>query len=338
MNIRRLLLVLATIIAAVVLLVLLVHLSGLRADQFWRAVSALGPYEMAGCLIGFALPVLIASIKWRSVVSRALRAPSILPNFLFFFHFSALSGVMGQVITPYAAGPIVRGLATKRGGHGGFALGASTSVLEQFFDAWASLIFAGMGILLFLIGVPEQIALMGYILAAIIGAVGVQVILVLPSSTRVLGWVGNILPGQRERLKNLENLKTQTDLINTRFVSRLYWLSVLRFWVLGVAVIAVASTFGEDWSVLGLLHVYATVQITRFAVFTPGNLGLAEWGWTTVLTLYGWDFATAALFSLTFRAVGLVFTCMIYVFAALCYLVPNWRTGGAPDAKNEDSR
>lgn len=336
MNTRRPILVLATLVAAVVLLVLLIHLSGVRADQFLHALSALGPYEMAGCLIGFALPVLIASIKWRSVVARVMRPPAVLPGFRFFFHFSALSGVLGQVITPYAAGPIVRGLATKRGGHGGFTLGASTSVLEQFFDAWASLIFAGMGILLFLTGVSPQIALVGYIFAAIIGAVGVQVILVLPGS-KVLGWAGNVLPGQRERLQNLENLRTQTELINTGFVNRLYWLSVLRFWVLGVAVIAVASTFGEDWSVLGLLHVYAAVQITRFAVFTPGNLGLAEWGWATVLSLYGWDFATAALFALTFRAVGLVFTCMIYVFAALGYLVPDGRGRGAA-TKSDDPR
>ncbi len=325
MHTRRLIIMLAALIVALGLLVLLISLSGLQVDQIVGALSAFGPFEIAGCLVGFTAPVLIASVKWRSVVCRATLRPSSLPSFPFFFHFSALSGVLGLVVTPYVTGPLVRGLATKRGGHGGFALGASTSVLEQFFDAWASLILSGVAVLMLLAGVPDDIALVGYILAAVVGAVGVQVLLVLPGSTAVLDWLGDSLPGQRERLNKLIHLKTETKLLNGRFVNRLYWLSVLRFWILGMAVIAIASTFQHELTMVALLHVFAVVQITRFAVFTPGNLGLDEWGWVTVLSFYGWDFTTAALFALTFRTVGFVFTCVTYVVAALWYHVASWR-------------
>ena len=324
---RRITIVILTVAAAIALLALLVHLSGASLDQLARILSALGPWQILGCLIGIAAPVLIASVKWRSVVERVMRVPTDLPGFTFFLHFSALSGVLGQVITPYAAGPMVRGMATRRVRGGSFVFGASTSMLEQFFDAWASLVFASAGVLLLLLGVSEQIALFGYVVVAVIGAVGVQIILILPSSEAVLRRLSTILPGQHERLEALMRLKVRSNVISSGFVNRLYWLSVLRFWIVGVAVIAVASSFSRDWTVLSLLHVYAAAQITRFAVFTPGNLGLAEWGWTTVLAFYGWSFQSAALFALAFRVVGITFTCIVYLFAAGFYLLPGWFSG-----------
>lgn len=59
---------------------------------------------------------------------------------------------------------------------------------------------------------------------------------------------------------------------------------------------------------LNLWHIaYATPPATLTALLplTPGNLGVAEWGWTYVLTLWHADPAVAALYALGFR--GLIF-------------------------------
>lgn len=59
---------------------------------------------------------------------------------------------------------------------------------------------------------------------------------------------------------------------------------------------------------LNLWHIaYATPPATLTALLplTPGNLGIAEWGWTYVLALWHADPAVAALYALGFR--GLIF-------------------------------
>ena len=327
MNTRRVFITAATSFAAVLMLVVLIYASGIEFDLFVNRLAGLGPWQLLLCFIGFASPVLIASVKWRGVVVRTMQHSATLPSFPFFFHISALSGVVGQVITPYAAGPFVRGFATRQMKGGSFAFGASTSVLEQVFDAWASLVFSGAGLLFLLAGISPFIALFGFAVAAAIGIIGIYFLLALPSSTPVLTWLERRFPRQRERIGALIALKERSGIASLGFIGWLYWLSVLRFWVPCFAIVAVAGTFAEDWTVLGLIQVYAAAEITRFAVFTPGNLGLAEWGWTTVLALFGWSFQSAALFALTFRIVGIAFTSLVYVLSAALYLLPGLMSG-----------
>ena len=273
-------------------------------------------------ITGVFVPIWLGAAKWRAVISRtrAWQGPDIPPGF--YFYHTALATVLGQFLTPYLSGPLIRGYATRKLGPKGFTLGATSSGYEQAFDAYATALFAGIALVLFGAGISAPPALGILALTAIAGWGIVYLVVVNPG---LRGKIAALLartpiPGSG-KLADALYAAMQSGVFETGMTARLYLYSVVRFWVLALTAIATARLMGPDFSIENLVFAFAIVQIARFAAFTPGNLGIAEWSWSFVLLAFGWPLETAAIFSITLRIVSLLAIIPVFVSAAVFHII-----------------
>lgn len=316
MKARQIGLSVAGLALAVAFLAFLVSEGGIGAGDVLGIFGALALWQIPLMLAGIAMPALLGAEKWRIILLRLLPAPH--PTRAFFTFYTCLAVLVGYAVTQTASGPLVRGMALRRVRGGGFAMGAASSGLEQVFDAWATVIFAGAGIAFFLMGVSPALACFCFVPLSLAGLWPV----LWATRGQARGTARRYLPA---RLAAILGHATDAGLTEAPLMRKLYWLSVLRFWSVIPFLLAVASTIGQGTGPGAGLEVepftmvlaFAIVQITRFAILTPGNIGVLEWGWTVVLVGFGWSLEAAALFSVTLRIMSFLMLIVVLAAAAL---------------------
>jgi uncharacterized membrane protein YbhN (UPF0104 family) len=95
------------------------------------------------------------------------------------------------------------------------------------------------------------------------------------------------------------------DLFSRQVLRPLLGLTILRYVVMTVRTMAFMQLLGLDLSLEYALYIMPLVQLTLLFNLTPGNLGIGEWTWVSLLTLSGVDATIAGSYSVAQR--GLVF-------------------------------
>jgi len=298
---------------AVALIVWLAQRAGLNGAAIWSVLGNLGPFTGLLIICSIAIPVGLAAEKWRKVLICVGNPADIYRLGRVFFHYhTSLATLLGQVLSPFLTGPLVRGMAARRLSSVGFAKGALSSGLEQGFDAAVTLILTVAAFAAFGLGlsIPWSLVFM-----AGAGLAGFAVLYTLARSNALLsGVIAALGKSPARRIGELLDTSRRLGLMQWALWRFLFLASFVRFWANALRAIAIAIAMGAGDQLPMILFAFALVQVVQFAPLTPGGLGLAEWGWAFALTSQGWTLEAAATFALATRAVGIAAT--VLVFAA----------------------
>ncbi|PWE18476.1 hypothetical protein DDZ18_02400 [Marinicauda salina] len=306
---------------AAALLAGLVAFSGLSIADFKRGFADAPLWPLGLVVAGTAVQTWAGAVKWRAVMRRLVPSGAAEPALGYFVFYTALTGVFSQAMTPYLAGAAVRGFATRRHQKTDFWRGATGSGFEQLFDAGLIVALAVPALIVLVAG--GGLAALGLALAAgaFAGRIALGVFLVHPlwrgglerwltaSRLSPLRAFGRVLRGADE-----------AGLFEKDIVARLYRWSLIRYVAIGLRPLAVALMIAPASGLPGVAAGFPLVQASQFAAITPGNLGVAEWGWTAVLAASGWDFETATVFALAVRVLSLAALFLVFLGAALAFL------------------
>ena len=113
-------------------------------------------------------------------------------------------------------------------------------------------------------------------------------------------------------------------MLTRRLIFSMILLSALRFAlvILRLALGAVAIGIHVPFATVAYAAPLSTMS--SLLMLTPANLGIAEWSWTWLLTLWGVPAAIGAFYGVSFRI--LVFAAQAIV-SGICYVLYRMRAG-----------
>jgi len=251
------------------------HVEVSAAD--WRAVwSSLSPMACVGVFALSALLMLSGARKW-AILSTALHGEGGQePKAGFFLRHTIWQNWIGQFVPPSLAIVLGRGWAARsmpalavRSGlwNGLLDQALEFALLMAFIPGSILVLWGGGGVVDFLLGAALGVGLLA--LVAIIGRRWV------PANLREVLW----------------------PVFGWSFVRAA--LTVLRL-------VAGVQALGLFLSALKVAAVAPLVSLLALVPLTPGNLGLAEWGWQGALVYAGEGAVAAALYAVAFRVLVLV--------------------------------
>ena len=243
------------------------------------------------------IQIAISAIKWRIVVDQL--TPGQGPQeFSFFLACSSASALLSQLLTTYVSSIVVRGWAGRRFHNMPVTRGAGSSVFEQFFDVIVLMCMAVATLVTWLVGGGAMVWVF---------LTGLSILIGLLCSTQLNHFVP-MLRNLHPKLAGHRMLQDDVGLARIcsgPTVVALFGLSVLRYLVMLVRAPLVVLALGYSISTLDAAQGFTIVQTTQLAAFTPGNLGLQEWGWSGVLAFLGYGFEKPLEFALALRVIGL---------------------------------
>jgi len=282
-------------VLGLVLVVALVVMLQLDPRALLQALGRIGPVPLA---IAFATVVVHAgcsALKW-ALVARRIDA-SERRGWTFYLGYTAVAGVLAQVLTVHVSSIVVREVAVRTEGGRAFE-GAGASLVEQLWDLAVLLVFALATGLWLVIGGPWWAWMTGAVVLGSAGILPVQAI-VRPQAVRLGVWlsrwpgpaarVGAVLAGPHGRLA-----------LDPVLSLWLWGISLVRYVAMGVRAVVVAGAVGLP--VAAVLPAFTVVQASQILSLTPGNLGISEWTWAGVLSALGHPADEAAVLALVLRA------------------------------------
>ena len=286
------------LLLSLILVACAIFWSGLDLQSLFERLVLAPHWLVLSFIVLTGIQISISAAKWRVVVNQLTpgQAPK---EFSFFLACSSASALLSQVLTTYVSSILVRGWAGRRFHNMPIARGAGSSVFEQFFDVVVLMAMAFGTLITWLVG--------GDWMAWII----------LSSIALLAGFLctmrmNHIVPAVRRLHPTLaRNSLLQDDvglarICSSSIVATLFGLSVLRYLVMLVRAPLIVLALSYSISALDAAQGFTIVQTTQLAAFTPGNLGLQEWGWSGVLAFLGYGFEEPLNFALALRIVGLV--------------------------------
>ncbi|SMC13973.1 hypothetical protein ROA7745_03835 [Roseovarius aestuarii] len=291
------------LLLSLILVICAVVWSGLDLrNLLHRLIEA--PHWLLLCFIVLTgIQITISAIKWRIVVNQ-LTPETSPPGFSFFLTCSSASALLSQLLTTYVSSVVVRGWAGRRFHGIPITRGAGSSVFEQLFDVVVLMCIAIGTLITWIVGGGALTWVLFVTLFVVLGML---------ASTRL----NHIIPVLRQLHPKLSGHEALLDdcgiarICSGPTVSALYGLSVLRYLVMLARAPLIVIALGYSISSLDAAQGFTIVQTTQLAAFTPGNLGLQEWGWSGVLAFLGYGFEKPLEFALALRVMGL--TSMIIV-------------------------
>ena len=282
--------------------------SGLDARTLMARLAGSPAWLIVAFIALTMAQIALSALKWRTVINIMVPTEGQPAKFKFFFNCSAISALLSQVLTTYAASIIVRSWAARRFHNVPLAKGAASSAIEQIFDvvillvmvlATASVWFTGGSFAQWLIVMSVAIALGG---------------LSIYGLRSLLSVVGHLHPSLAS-LAALQNSGEGARLFATPLMLRLYTLSFLRYVLMMIRAPLIVVALGFPILAQDAAQGFTIVQVTQLAAFTPGNLGLQEWGWTGVMAYLGYGAELGIEFALALRLIG--FATMILAVALI---------------------
>ncbi len=252
-------------------------------------------------LVGFAaltgIQIALSALKWRIVV-RQMTPEQAPQEFSFFLACSSASALLSQMLTTYVSSVVVRGWAGRRFHDIPVSRGAGSSVFEQFFDV-AVLICMALGTLVTWVSGGGMVA--WALWSTLFVGIGMFASMQLNRLVPILCSLHPRLAAHHA----LQDDRSIARICAASTVSVLYGLSVLRYLTMLVRAPLVVIALGYSISASDAAQGFTIVQTTQLAAFTPGNLGLQEWGWSGVLAFLGYGFEKPLEFALALRVMGL---------------------------------
>lgn len=243
------------------------------------------------CLVVLVLShalMLVGARKW-AILSAALRGPDAAqPDDAFFLRHFLWQSWVGQFVPPSLAIILGRGLAERFGAGGRISTGLWSGLLDQAMAFALLSSFAGGSVLVLFYG--------GGVVAFLSGAAGG----VAPAAC--LAW-------SARRWLVPEVLR--------QAVWPLFFWSFVRGVLVILRLVIGVQALGLFLSCLYVAALSPVISLLALIPLTPGNLGIAEWGWQAGLVWTGQGVVAATLYAAGFRLLILVAQTLLLGFNEL---------------------
>ena len=290
--------VLGSLVLGLGLVALLGYCDALDLKQLTEQLRACKPLFLGLILLSTLLHFAITALKWRLV------APSLTqktPFWTYFFAYTCIAGLIGQVLPLLFSAVTVRSLAMRFHKEVSLTKGVASTVYDQFFDVLVSLALLPAALL----------AILGLVTLRVGGAISAVSLLIVGLAVPILGrQTGPLLIRICKPLPFLRRLLSDSSsdavdkvpaLLTDGVIVRLFVLSVVRYANLLFRCYLVVLALDLDIPFLAVAHAFPPVLLSFLLGITPANLGIAEWGWMGILGILGVPLATATCFALAAR-------------------------------------
>lgn len=269
------------LVVALALLALLFGTTSLRDASVWSALARYPLAIGAIAMLSAAIQTALNTLKWRMLLDRVSPEIVEVSGTARLYAYTSTSAAVAQILPPYIAGPMVRGLAMKAKHAAGFAKSAAVAGVEQGFDALTLVVAGTVALALLLIGGSGSWAIGTVALALIVLCL---VLNALPQGVN-LATIARVLPQRRSviaKLRGVLEAASASGLDEPRFIGRQSALSTIRYFVIGARTVLLGLLLipAVDWQTIGLG--FAAVLMVTIASVTPGNLGITESGWSAM--------------------------------------------------------
>lgn len=316
------------LLLAALLIVWLVVQSGLSYAEFVATLREISPAAIAGILATTALFVLLSSIKWQMVMAQVAADETEVPGWGFSLYYTGLGTVLALMIPPHAAMVLSRSVGTKFRQKGSALAAGAASAYEQVFDIVPLLTMSVAALL----AIVLRSSFGGWvaIAAGLNGAALLAMILLFRSRFWSLARFLPLSQGRREALsEKLEWFATPAakTLLGAPFVATLFAISLARYAVILMRTAFVMASVALPIGAFQFLKAYGVARMSSLISITPGELGIAEWTWSGVLSWMGFHLEGAARFVLANRVSNIA--SLLIVFAPIWLVYALSRIGSS---------
>ncbi|MCX4245803.1 lysylphosphatidylglycerol synthase transmembrane domain-containing protein [Paraliomyxa miuraensis] len=259
-------------------------------DQIEDRIHLSVPWLMVSVL-GSAFANLVTAARWKLLSE--MMGGSHLPYGIY-FHYLALTRVIGQVLPTVLVDVIGRGAALKAAGNQA-RLGQLIApvVLERLLDLLLPLVLLGWALVVHLQRLPPWLSAWSS-LAILVFVFVAATIPLLDPLVRLALWAYGWLRRLRTRDRALP--LPQAPGVTVQLSGRIVALGVLRFSGILVQYWGAGAGFGVLLPGLVVVMAAPLAQLAGLVGITPGGLGMQEGGWVAALEQLGQDSASIVVF------------------------------------------
>lgn len=273
-----------SLVLGVVLVALLFVYSTIDHKEIVRDLARMKPLIGLFILFSTGFHFWITALKWQ-LISQALGPVESMRGR--YFLYTSLVGLVGHVLPLQLAVVTVRSLALRW--HNGMPLskGAATALYDMLFD-----ILVLVGLLVPSLLTMSKItslaegALLGAVALSLLGA---TLTVALPSAARLCEKILAALPiiGRLVGSRLPQPLAvTGLPLLERKFMIRLFALSIVRYSNLVARSCLVVLALDLMIPIRAIAVGMPVVALSFLVALTPASLGIAEWSWVGILSLF----------------------------------------------------
>jgi len=283
------------ILTALALLLLLIFTSDLTIETVERVLAALTWVHIAAFVTISIVLLYLSAVKWRLVMGTLPPPGASIPSLSASFFYTCIGAALSLAFMPHVAMPMGRALGARLHAAQPFARTVGASLLEQVFDLAAIAFFAAFGIAVLL---P---AALPFVVALVLAGIGTIGLLVARPA---------LLPRRLQDSGVLELLRTNLPL-------GLATISIVRYLLVGLRAFIIAAPAGITLTPPEFFASFSLVQLSRIVAVTPMGLGIIDWTWAGVLSVFDLPLAVAASFVLLSRSLNLLSTLAALALSAV---------------------
>ena len=305
---------------AAALLLALVVLSEIDFRSLWQQVVQAHPGYLLLIVAAKAVIFALSAVKWKLINERVTAEPSSAPRLFFYYTYTCLGGLLGQILPPHISSIAARSVGLRLHHKAPMLQGASTSLIEQVFDVLLPAACIGAS-LLFVIGLVSYNVFLLLVIVSII-LVGGMIVWFGPQAAQWIGrreFTGGVISTRFVALRSA--LQHYSDQLDRRLMTQLYLLSAVRFALLAAQAALIVHATGLAVAVSDVLASLPLVQLSLLIAITPASIGIAEWTWSSLLYALGTSLTLASNYALLYRLLGagaiLLVTLVVWFFAML---------------------
>jgi len=308
-------------VTGIALFISVIVFSDVGIDEIIRKSTSISILPLLGIIVLTAIVFLITAEKWKSIIYDQTGARDFGRGF--FFYYSALGITSGFFVSQNLSSLGVRSLSLKINKNIPLSAGAYSVLLDQLMDLFILFLFI-IPSTMFLTGKFEMkelamaMALLSMISFAAFSVKPLFIYNIILFSYEKLIEIACTMTSRKNRPSFL-TMDTESKTISASTGKKLYYLSLLKFLVLVTRSYFVALAFNIDISLLLLLICAPTIFIAGLIGFTPGSLGILEWGWFGILVFSGVSNQDAASFIIFQRFAFLLSSILILSLSYFYY-------------------
>ena len=300
---------LARLSVGILFLLLIVYIGGPQSIELLFEVQL---FPCLGVLIATALNCWVIALRW-GALTHDLLGRHLLPVRQYFFIFVA-SRAVGFVVPKDLSDVGFRTYWVSRIGQVPYATCGGAVILERLFD-FLLVFFGFVGTLPFFFGLMSLDTALVSLLGSI-GLLGLLIAMMPTSFSRAVAYSANLALEGLARIPLLQSHIPQrveeTVLLRVN-LQRSYVLTCVKFFLTVGRLILIAMAFELALTPPELIVATPASQGFYLLAFTPGGLGIHEFGWVASLTLLGAPATVVTAFAIAHRLLITFAICLLAV-------------------------
>jgi uncharacterized protein (TIRG00374 family) len=256
-------------------------------------------------------------VKWKIVTKQILKETSFKKGFFFFY--ISLSNTVGMVIPRSLGIFAVRSISLKSLDKSNFKKGIFTIIYDQIFDIFIALIMLPSAMLYIskIINFYIAIIIIIFIFTIFVFVLAKYQSPFIKISIKFLIRIKSIFKKDNTEVE-VNGFSNLPFFQNPKYVFLLLSLSLIRFGVFILRDYFVIQSISLNINILYLAFSFPIIQLSMILSLTPANLGIGEWSWIGLFSLFGVKSSETALFTLS-RRIFIIISVLTITFIAFIW-------------------